>query len=192
MKSRNVIVSSSLVLSMVACAHESKTVTETPIPLASQPAVPSARASAGLPAVGAAHACASDADCSDKQLCIRSQCVDITPELAECSMARVHFDLNDANLHPDETAKLVRMARCLKADHDLDVMIAGNADERGTEEWNIALGDRRATSVSTYLESLGVSQAQLKTVSYGKERPLCDQHNEECWAKNRRASLRPK
>jgi peptidoglycan-associated lipoprotein len=83
------------------------------------------------------------------------------------------------------------MARCLKGDHDLHVTIEGNADERGTEEWNIALGDKRATAVAEYLEHLGVSQAQLKTVSYGKERPLCEQHNEDCWSKNRRAALKP-
>jgi peptidoglycan-associated lipoprotein len=73
----------------------------------------------------------------------------------------------------------------------LHVLIEGNADERGTEEWNIALGDKRATAVAEYLQRLGVSQPQLKTVSYGKERPLCEEHNEECWSKNRRAAVRP-
>jgi peptidoglycan-associated lipoprotein len=70
------------------------------------------------------------------------------------------------------------------------VTIQGNADERGTEEYNMALGDRRATTVAHYLESLGASAAQLKTVSYGKENPLCTEHDEECWAKNRRAELK--
>ena len=80
----------------------------------------------------------------------------------------------------------------MKTDHALHVTIEGNADERGTEDWNLALGDKRATAVENYLEQLGVSKAQLKTVSYGKDRPLCSQHNEECWAKNRRAALKPK
>jgi peptidoglycan-associated lipoprotein len=72
------------------------------------------------------------------------------------------------------------------------VTIEGNTDERGTDEWNLALGDKRASAVETYLEQLGVSAAQLKTVTYGKERPLCSEHNERCWAKNRRAALTPK
>ena len=139
-----------------------------------------------------ARTCSSDIDCGDRQLCIRSQCVDITPGLPECSTVRIHFDFNQADIHPDETAKLQRMGRCLKADHALHVTIEGNADERGTEDWNLALGDKRATAVENYLEQLGVSKAQLKTVSYGKDRPLCSQHNEECWAKNRRAALKPK
>ena len=80
----------------------------------------------------------------------------------------------------------------MKADHALHVTIEGNADERGTEDWNLALGDKRATAVEDNLRQLGVSAAQLKTVSYGKDRPLCSQHNEECWAKNRRAALKPK
>jgi peptidoglycan-associated lipoprotein len=171
---------------LVACSHESEksSAVATPQTVAAHPT--SAKAP---PASG--RTCSADDDCGAKQLCIRSQCVDITPELAECSTVRVHFDFNDANLHQDETNKLLRMSRCLKADHDLHVSIEGNADERGTEEWNIALGDKRATSVAQYLETLGVSNAQLRTVSYGKERPLCDQHNEECWAKNRRAALKP-
>jgi peptidoglycan-associated lipoprotein len=183
---RSSIVFLSLAAGLVACSHDAakSSVVATPQSVAAQPA-PNA------PPVTAARACSADDDCGAKQLCVRSQCVDITPDLAECSTVRVHFDFNDANLHQDETTKLVRMSRCLKADHDLHVAVEGNADERGTEEWNIALGDKRATSVAQYLESLGVSEAQLKTVSYGKERPLCDQHNEECWAKNRRAALKP-
>jgi len=185
MKSSGIILVS-LAAGLVACSHTAEKSASVATPAA---VAQSTRAKAPPPS--AARTCSSDDDCGAKQLCIRSQCVDITPELAECSTVRVHFDFNDSNLHQDETTKLVRMSRCLKADHDLHVSIEGNADERGTEEWNIALGDKRATSVAQYLETLGVSNAQLKTVSYGKERPLCDQHNEECWAKNRRAALKP-
>jgi peptidoglycan-associated lipoprotein len=112
--------------------------------------------------------------------------------MAECSTMRVHFEFNQANLEADDTGKLQRMGRCLMADHALHVIVEGNADERGTEEWNLALGDKRASAVEDYLERLGVSGTQLKRVTYGKDRPLCTQHNEECWAKNRRAALKPK
>ena len=176
-----------LAASVLACSHQppkAKTV-------ASPQGIPPARVAENVPS-STARACSSDIDCGDRQLCIRSQCVDITAGLPECSTVRIHFDLDQADIHPEETAKLQRMGRCLKADHALHVTIEGNADERGTEEWNLALGDKRATAVENYLERLGVSVAQLKTVSYGELRPLCSQHNEECWAKNRRAALKPK
>ena len=135
------------------------------------------------------NTCSTDLDCTDKQLCIRGRCEDISAGLAECSHVRIHFPLNSSEMDPAETPALQRSARCLKADSTLHVTIEGNADERGTEEYNLALGDRRATTVAKYLESLGSSQAQLKTVSYGKENPLCSEHDEACWAKNRRAEL---
>ncbi|HEY7957946.1 MAG TPA: peptidoglycan-associated lipoprotein Pal [Polyangia bacterium] len=134
--------------------------------------------------------CSSDLDCSEKQLCIRGQCVDISAGLAECSHVRVHFELNSSDIADADKTDLQRSARCLKADQALHVSIEGNADERGTEEYNLALGDKRATAVRGYLESLGASETQLKTVSYGKEKPLCTEHDEECWAQNRRAELK--
>jgi peptidoglycan-associated lipoprotein len=104
---------------------------------------------------------------------------------------RVHFDFDSALLRDDDRGVLERSAHCLASNHALRVVIAGNADERGTEEYNLALGDRRAGAVARYLESLGVAPAQLRTVSYGKERPLCSEHDEACWSKNRRAALDP-
>ena len=185
MKTRAVISAALLISGLGACSHEAAKPMSAAVPAPPPPVAVASKTNT------AARACSSDSDCGDKQLCIRSQCVDITPDLAECNTERVQFDLNDATLHPTAGPKLQRMARCLKADHDLHVLIEGNADERGTEEWNIALGDKRATAVAEYLQRLGVSQPQLKTVSYGKERPLCEEHNEECWSKNRRAAVRP-
>jgi len=69
--------------------------------------------------------------------------------------------------------------------------IEGHCDERGTTEYNLALGQRRADSTKAYLTNLGVDKALLETVSYGKEKPLCKEKNEECWAKNRRAHFEP-
>jgi peptidoglycan-associated lipoprotein len=147
------------------------------------------------PSSGAAssseHACSTDLDCGPRQLCIRNRCVDITADLAECSNMRVHFPLNSSEIDAGERSKLDRSARCLKADAAMHITIEGNADERGTEEYNLALGDKRATAVAKYLESLGASQGQLKTVSFGKENPLCTESDEGCWAKNRRAELKP-
>ena len=177
-----------MVVGTLACAHEPKK-TEQPVgvaPSTAQPQTITTSQSSGP------RVCSSDTDCGDKQLCIRSQCVDITADMAECGTMRVHFEFNLANLEAEETGKLQRMGRCLKADHALHVTIEGNADERGTEDWNLALGDKRASAVEDYLERLGVSTAQLKKATFGKDHPLCTQHNEECWAKNRRAALKTK
>ncbi len=112
-------------------------------------------------------------------------------DAGKCGSVRVFFPFNSDEIPADTASSLEKSAKCLKADHALHVTIEGNADERGTEEYNMALGDRRATAVAKYLERLGTSQAQLKTVSYGKEKPLCVEHDEECWKKNRRAELNP-
>ncbi len=163
--------------------------------LACSHASPSASIAAAAPApeaaAPAAPSCGRDADCGASQLCIRSRCVDITPALAECGTVRVHFDFDEAELRPSELPLLERSARCLAADAGLHVLIEGNADERGTEEYNLALGDRRASSVERYLERLGAPAERLRTVSYGKERPLCADHDEACWSQNRRAAVRP-
>jgi peptidoglycan-associated lipoprotein len=126
-------------------------------------------------------------------LCLGGRCVAITPEveLAECAEIRVHFDYDAWLLHPDDKPRLDRVARCLRADHGLHVTIEGNADERGTEEYNLQLGAKRASQVERYLEALGASSGQLKSVSYGFEKPVCTEHNEGCWSQNRRAGLAP-
>jgi peptidoglycan-associated lipoprotein len=173
-----------LVLVLVAgCAHKPETKTE------NKPVAPAAAAPATTTPTTSAGSCSNDLDCGEKQICIRGRCEDISSGLAECTQVRVHFPFNSAELDPAELTALQRSARCLKGDSSLHVSIQGNADERGTEEYNLALGDRRATAVAKYLESLGASQMQLGTVSYGKENPLCTEHDEACWAKNRRAEL---
>jgi peptidoglycan-associated lipoprotein len=171
---------------LAGCAHKPEAKNEnktTPNPASSSPPATVANTTP------APSSCSSDLDCGPRQLCIRARCVDITADLAECSHVRVHFPFNSSELDPAELTALQRSARCLGADTALHVTIEGNADERGTEEYNLALGDRRATAVAKYLESLGASEAQLRTVSYGKENPLCTEHDEACWARNRRAEL---
>jgi peptidoglycan-associated lipoprotein len=177
------------IAALAGCAHHAEVKKDQPI--ASSSNVDRAQ-SAGPSAATTTTTCSVDSDCGSKQLCIREQCVDVTADLAECAMMRVHFAFNSSEIDPADKTALERSARCLKADHALHVAIEGNADERGTEEYNLALGDRRATSVATWLESLGTSATQLKTVSFGKENPLCIVHDEACWASNRRASVKPK
>jgi peptidoglycan-associated lipoprotein len=175
----------SLVVMVGGCAHKQEQKAQPQAPTQPPPV-----AQAAPPAEPAQKTCATDLDCGDKQLCINNRCVDITPDLAECTNVRVHFPFNSDEIDPNDKPQLDRSARCLKADHSLHVTIEGNADERGTEEYNMALGDRRARAVANYLESLGSSKAQLATVSYGKENPECQEHDEACWARNRRAALK--
>jgi peptidoglycan-associated lipoprotein len=176
-----------LVAMVGGCAHKQETKAEAP---KAEPAAAPQAAATPAPAATGAKTCASDLDCGSKQLCLNNKCVDITPDLAECTNVRVHFPFNSDEIDGADKPQLDRSARCLKADTTLHVTIEGNADERGTEEYNMALGDRRARSVAGYLQSLGASQQQVATVSFGKENPECQEHDEACWAKNRRASLK--
>jgi peptidoglycan-associated lipoprotein len=98
----------------------------------------------------------------------------------------VHFGYNEYNVADTDKALLGRQAAWLAKYPAVKVTIEGNADERGTREYNLALGARRANSVKEYLVSQGVSTGRVDTASYGKERPVCTESNEDCWAQNRR------
>ena len=108
-----------------------------------------------------------------------------------CGPIMVHFPFNSTDIEQNDRVMLEQSAACLKHKAGLHVTVEGNADERGTEEYNMALGDKRAAAVAHYLESLGASPSQIKTVSFGKENPVCSAHDEECWSQNRRAALKP-
>ena len=100
----------------------------------------------------------------------------------------VHFALDQYNIEEGDKAILGRQAAWLQKFPSVRVTIEGHADERGTREYNLALGARRANAVKEYLVSQGVSTARVETVSYGKERPLCTESSEGCWAQNRRGT----
>jgi peptidoglycan-associated lipoprotein len=99
----------------------------------------------------------------------------------------IHFDFDKYDIRPGDTAILKGNAEVLKKYHMVKIQIEGHCDERGTNEYNLALGERRANSTKKYLLSLGVSPERVSTISYGEERPLDPGHTEEAWAKNRRA-----
>jgi len=99
----------------------------------------------------------------------------------------VYFDFDQYTLTPEARKTISRKASFLKVHPELTVIIEGHCDERGTTEYNLALGERRAMAVRDYLRLLGVDVSRITTISYGKERPAVQGHNEEAWAKNRRA-----
>ena len=98
----------------------------------------------------------------------------------------VHFAFDQYNVEDNDKQILGRQAAWLAKYPSVRVTVEGHADERGTREYNLALGARRANSVKEFLVSQGVSTARVETVSYGKERPICTQSDEACWAQNRR------
>jgi peptidoglycan-associated lipoprotein len=101
----------------------------------------------------------------------------------------IHFDFDRSLLTPAAQDNLMRKAAWLRANPKATVTVEGHADERGTNEYNLALGDRRADSAKAFLMDLGIAASRLTTISYGEERPLCTRQNEECWAKNRRGQF---
>ena len=101
----------------------------------------------------------------------------------------VHFDFDAAELRPDALQTLNDNAARIRENSPLGVRVEGHCDERGTSEYNLALGDRRARAARDYLVSLGIPANRLRTISYGKERPVDPGHSEDAWAKNRRAEF---
>jgi peptidoglycan-associated lipoprotein len=97
----------------------------------------------------------------------------------------VHFDFDKYAIRPDDAAILDKNAGWLKAHANDLLLIEGHCDERGTAEYNLALGERRAKSAMNYLVSNGIEAGRITTISYGKERPVCSEHAEACWSRNR-------
>jgi peptidoglycan-associated lipoprotein len=109
------------------------------------------------------------------------------------SLADIFFDFDRFAIREDARGLLEGDARLVKAEtdlkKDLKLMIEGYCDERGTLEYNLVLGERRAKAVKQYLQDLGIPASRMQVTSYGKEKPFCSEHSYECWQKNRRAHL---
>lgn len=114
----------------------------------------------------------------------------IEGEVFESKMLKmIHFDFDKYDIRPGEAEILKDNAAVLKKFSTVKIQIEGHCDERGTTEYNLALGERRANSTKRYLISLGIPADRISTISYGEERPLDPDHREEAWAKNRRAAF---
>jgi len=131
-----------------------------------------------------AGAPSSSTDSSSLEAAQRGQST-ATP--ASSPLKDVYFDFDSYDLGPDARATLKTNGDWLKANPAAQVQIEGHCDERGTTEYNLALGSKRAQSVKDYLVTLGAAADRLSTISYGEELPVCTEHNEACWQKNRRA-----
>jgi peptidoglycan-associated lipoprotein len=109
---------------------------------------------------------------------------------AALQATKVFFAFDRSVLEPEGEAALQRAAKVLRAHPTLHVQVSGNCDERGTEEYHLALGQRRAEVARAYLVALGVSPGQLDTISFGQEQPVDPRHTPEAWAQNRRDELK--
>jgi peptidoglycan-associated lipoprotein len=105
---------------------------------------------------------------------------------AAAGLQPIYFDFDQSFVRNDAKAVMKANAEWLKANPRVKIRIEGNADERGTKEYNQALGQRRATSAKKYLVDLGISANRISLISYGKEKPVCNEATEGCWQKNRR------
>lgn len=105
------------------------------------------------------------------------------------ALRTVYFGFNSSNLNGDTRSALQANAEFLKENAGVEVQIEGHADERGGVQYNLALGEQRATTVKNYLISMGVSSSRITTISFGKERPIAFGHSENSWSRNRRANF---
>jgi len=144
-------------------------------PAPSQPA-PSSGAAAAAPAAAAA-APAQTPRPSPKEF------------MAVAALKEVYFDFDKYDIRAEDAKTLDANATWLKSNADNLVLIEGHCDERGTNEYNLALGERRAKATMNYLVSQGIQANRITIISYGEERPVCSEKTEACWAKNRRASF---
>ncbi len=109
-----------------------------------------------------------------------------TEEVRGMVAAMIHFDYDKSVLRGDDIGTLDQKVAVLQANPDLRLRISGHCDERGSDEYNLALGNRRATAAKQYLVSHGIDAGRIETISYGEERPLAQGHDEGAWAQNRR------
>jgi len=112
-------------------------------------------------------------------------------EAPKIEFKTVYFDFDSYDIRQDAKPILSEAAQLMRRYPQISLRLEGHCDERGTAEYNLALGEKRANAVRDYLVSLGVERARLSTVSFGKERPAALGHDEESWAKNRRVELKP-
>ena len=133
-----------------------------------------------------------NADSSSLDAAIGNAPFDQDPNYARCTdveFAPVYFGFDASALPSGEMAKIEAVAQHLQSKPDRVVIVEGNCDERGSNEYNLSLGDLRATSIRTYLETIGIAPNRIQTKSYGEEKPAVIGHDESAWAKNRRGEF---
>lgn len=147
------------------------------------------KCSSGKCIVAQVSECAADDDCPSGQGCTKGKCVAAQSSSNACTFEPVRFDFNEYNLSGSTQSSLASYADCIKKG-SLRFTLEGHADDRGTDEFNMVLSQKRAASVRKYLVDLGVSGGALDTVGYGENKPAVNGSNEEAWSANRRVEFK--
>ena len=180
-----------LVVVMVSCAKRpATTAASAPAPTgvagSTGPSAPQSSPSAPAPAQPNAPAASSPAPAPSAPS-TAGGARPVPREFAAIADLRdIFFDFNKYDIRPNEAKTLDANAAWLKSHENMLVLVEGHCDERGTNEYNLALGERRAKATMNYLVAQGVQANRITIISYGEERPVCSEHTEACWAKNRR------
>jgi len=131
--------------------------------------------------------CTDDAFCPEGQRCIDGRCA-----IVPCTPQPIYFDFNEYVIRLDQEQAVADNAACLKQRTSERFVAEGHCDERGSDEYNLALGQRRAATVVRQYQTLGADRAKLNVISYGEEKPVCGEARESCWSLNRRVETNPK
>jgi len=132
--------------------------------------------------------CTVDSDCADGYRCEANRCQVASP-CFDREFQTVYFDFDESVIRVDQEPRLEHNNDCLNEFGGENIRIEGHCDERGTDAYNLALGERRARSSRGYLERLGADDGRIDIISYGESRPVCRQSNESCWRQNRRTEF---
>jgi len=171
MKNRKFLASSLLIaFALAGCAGEEAT----------KPTAGDEKGTAPAQTAPATDKSAAGASLSDREKQRRAELL---------AQRRVYFAFDSSTIDDEARAVIEAHAANLVANPQIKLSLEGNCDERGTREYNLALGERRAQAVERMMKVLGVAGNRIKTVSYGEEKPLCQEHNESCWRQNRRAEI---
>lgn len=171
---------------VAACAKKEPEVA--PVPANADSIAAAERARADSIAADAARRAQEEAErlarqrAADSAAAVAAAAAEVRNTLA----AMIHFDFDRATIRPDDAGMLDQKVAILNANPDLRIRINGHCDERGSDEYNLALGNRRSTAAKNYLVSHGVDASRIETASYGEERPVAMGHDEDSWAQNRR------
>jgi peptidoglycan-associated lipoprotein len=173
------VIATMLALSLSACGQKSV-----------QPAPPEAVDSAKVEAVSDAQSVAKPTEAMGTEEPLESEPVEDSVASLEGRTSNglfpVYFDFDKSSIRADQVERMEKNAAFMKENSGVRVQIEGNCDERGTNEYNMALGERRAMSAKKYMVNLGVTEGRLNTISYGEERPINFGHDELSWSQNRR------
>ena len=177
------------VATLAACGGKPKPEAPAPAPAPAPTVDSSAILRARQDSIDAANRARAEAEAQAKAAAAAAAAAEaarIRDQLLATIAVPIHFDFDKADIRPGDGDLLDQKAAILQANPGLTLQIAGNADERGSTEYNLALGNRRAAAAKRYLMNKGIDGARLEVISYGEERPVNPAHNEAAWSENRR------